>query len=221
MTPTLNGGKPWTTAPVDRVDGRRQAAEVDRADDADEHPEDQDEPPLRDQIGLAGLVDQLRDLEHRPVHRQVLQVVVDDQAEHQAEDADAEAAHQQGASVDPLELDRPEVGQHEVRFAAGMLRRGAACVCGRRRRGLHGQAGSARHQTQSRQRARHVSACATVELHLAINALLRQRLSTRENRRPGRCHAGRESGRGSAIPPVRKIRMPCSTVMSGNDALSR
>ena len=35
----------------------------------------QDELALRDQVGLAGLVDQLRDLEHRRVHRQVLEPV--------------------------------------------------------------------------------------------------------------------------------------------------
>ena len=42
--------------------------------DGDEDLEDQDELALRDQIGLAGLVNQLGDLEHRPVHRQVLQL---------------------------------------------------------------------------------------------------------------------------------------------------
>ena len=49
--------------------------------DGDEDLEDGDELALRDQVGLAGLVDQLRDLAHRPVHRQVLQLVEDDQAE--------------------------------------------------------------------------------------------------------------------------------------------
>ena len=53
--------------------------------------EDQDELALGDQVGLAGLVDQLRDLAHRPVDRQVLELAVDDQAEDQPEDADDEA----------------------------------------------------------------------------------------------------------------------------------
>ena len=48
-------------------------AEVERDDETDEDFQDQDELALRHQIGLTGLVDQLRHLEHRPVHRQLLQ----------------------------------------------------------------------------------------------------------------------------------------------------
>ena len=61
----------------DHLDGVevQQEAEVDDHDRADEELEDQDELALRDQVGLAGLVDQLGDLEHRAVHRQVLQRV--------------------------------------------------------------------------------------------------------------------------------------------------
>ena len=62
----------------------RQDAEVDDDDGADEHLEQQDELALGDEVGLAGLVDQLGDLLHRLVHGQVLELLVDDQAEGQA-----------------------------------------------------------------------------------------------------------------------------------------
>ena len=55
---------------------------------ADEDLQDQQELPLRDQVGLARLVDQVRDLEHRRVHRQRLELPVDHEAEHQPGDAD-------------------------------------------------------------------------------------------------------------------------------------
>ena len=60
-------------------------AEIQHDDDGDEDLEDGDELALRDQVGLAGLVNQLGDLAHRAVHRQVLQLVEDDQAEEDAE----------------------------------------------------------------------------------------------------------------------------------------
>ena len=41
----------------------------------------------------------------------------------QAERADDQAAHQQRAAVDALEVDRTEVGQHQVRFTARVPRR--------------------------------------------------------------------------------------------------
>ena len=70
------------------------------------------------QIGLAGLVDQLRDLAHRLVHRQVLQLHVDDEAEEQSQHADDESEHQQGAAPHPGHVDRAEVGDLEVGLAA-------------------------------------------------------------------------------------------------------
>ena len=115
-----------------------QHAEVEHHDHADEHLEDQDELALRDQVGLARLVDQLGDLAHRRVHRQVLQLNEDHQAEREAEHADDEAAQQQRAAVDALELDGAEIGQHQVGFAARVTRRrlGSRWLGGSRR--LHG-----------------------------------------------------------------------------------
>ncbi len=94
-------------------------AEVEDHDDADEDLEQQDELALRDQVGLARLVDQLRDLAHRPVDRHVLELAVNHQPEHQPQDADGDADQQQRAAGDAAEeLHLPEVGQHQRGFAA-------------------------------------------------------------------------------------------------------
>ena len=60
-----------------RVDMCEQHAEVQQDDRPDEDLEDQDELALRDQIRLAGLVDQLGDLAHRAMHRQRLELSED------------------------------------------------------------------------------------------------------------------------------------------------
>jgi hypothetical protein len=77
------------------------------------------------------------------------QLAENHQAEHEAEHADAEAAHEQRAAVDPLERDLPEIRQHEVRFASGMP--GRLLLDGGVGRALHGlrrgdRAGSKREQ---------------------------------------------------------------------------
>ena len=97
-----------------------QHAEVDHHDRADEHLEQQDELALRDQVGLAGLVDQLRDFQHRRVHRQRLELRERHQAEQQAERADHQPAHQQRPAVHAVEIDHRQIGQDQVRFAAGV-----------------------------------------------------------------------------------------------------
>jgi hypothetical protein len=62
--------------------------------------EDQDELPLRDQICLAGLVDQLRDLAHRFVHDHSLELAVHHESEEQSQGANHQPAHQQRATRD-------------------------------------------------------------------------------------------------------------------------
>ena len=73
-------------------DGRKvlQRAEVERDDDADEELQDQQELALLHEVGLARLVDQLRDLEHRLMHRQVLELAVDDRPKSRPSAADHE-----------------------------------------------------------------------------------------------------------------------------------
>ncbi len=109
-----------------------QHAEVQRDDRADEDLENEDELALRDQIRLAGLVDQLGDLAHRLVHGHVLELRVDHDAEDQAERADDQAAHEQRVPVHAAEeRDRERSGM--TRFAS------PPAACGlrqpRRRRG--------------------------------------------------------------------------------------
>ena len=87
--------------------GSGERAEVERDDGADEQPENQQELALLNQVGLARLVDELGDLAHRRMHRHVLQLRVDDQAEEQPERADDQAAEQQRVAVDAAEGDRP------------------------------------------------------------------------------------------------------------------
>src|SRR5581483_10695859 len=88
-----------------------QHSEVDDHDDADEDLEQQDELALRLQIGLARLVDELGDLLHRAMNREILELDVDDGAEEQAEHADDEAEGQQRLAIDSAEKrDGAQVG---------------------------------------------------------------------------------------------------------------
>ena len=78
--------------------------------------EHHDELALGDQVLLAGLEDELGDLEHRLVHRQRLELHVLHEAEGQPEHRDDDAAHQQRAAVDAHEQLGIELRQDEVRF---------------------------------------------------------------------------------------------------------
>jgi hypothetical protein len=95
---------------------------VGRDDCRDERPEDQDEPPLGDEVGLTCLVDQLRHLAHRLMDRQVPQAGERRQAEQQPERTDQQTAEQQRAAVDPAELDHRQIGNDQVGLAARVNR---------------------------------------------------------------------------------------------------
>ncbi len=89
--------------------------EVDRHDAADEQPEERQELGLLEQVGLAGLVDELGDLEHGLVDRKVPDRHVHVEAEHAAEQADDEPeAEEGGAGLPADELDGAEIGDDEV-----------------------------------------------------------------------------------------------------------
>jgi hypothetical protein len=109
----------------------QQHAEVEHDDDADERFEDQQELTLGDQVRFAGLVDQLRDLPHRRVHRQTLELAEDHDPEEEPEHADDQADHQEIAAVHASDRDRAEIGNLEIRFPS------ARVLAFRRRRG-HG-----------------------------------------------------------------------------------
>jgi hypothetical protein len=78
---------------VDAGDG--EPAEVDEDDRADEDPEDDEELALLDEVGLAGLVDQLGDLTHRLVDRHLPDLGVRDEPEEEPERADREAEEEE------------------------------------------------------------------------------------------------------------------------------
>ena len=140
-----------------------------------------------------------------------------------------EAPHQQGPAVHPQEVDLVEVGQDEAGLAAGMAGASAACP-------PSGGCAAARPRSGEPDTATHAAARAN---GAAPPARVRSRFkpwmpfmsplrSTELGRRPpgpGRKPSlGRQMARlvranrepvGSAIPPVRKIRMPSSTDRSG------
>ena len=83
-------------------------------DDADEDPQLEDELPLRGQVGLAGRVDELGNVPHDLVNRQVLELLVDHQAEHQADEANEQADGEQRGPGHAEELHRGQVWQDEI-----------------------------------------------------------------------------------------------------------
>jgi len=91
----------------------------------------QDEFALRDQIRLARFVNQLRDLAHRRVHRQILQLRERQQPEQQAQGADDESA--QSAGVRPLmppEADGGQIRQPRAHASPPSLRNRAGRLRG-------------------------------------------------------------------------------------------
>ena len=99
------------------VGGVGQEAVVAHDDDGDEGPQQRDEPGLRLEVGLAGLVDELGDVPHGAVHRQLLEARRLRQAEGQAGDRHQDADGEERAALHAQEGHRVQVGQHEARLA--------------------------------------------------------------------------------------------------------
>src|SRR5262245_53243603 len=94
-------------------------AEIEGDDDADERLENEQELALLHEVRLARLVDELGDLAHRRVDRQIAELVVDHQAEEQSERRDRQTGKEQRVSVDASEKGHSaKVGKNQVRFAA-------------------------------------------------------------------------------------------------------
>ena len=194
-----------------------QHAEVQHHRRADEHLEDEDELPLRDQIRLAGFVDEFRNLQHRRVHRQVLEAGERHEPEEQAQHADDQTGAEQRAPVDAVKLHRRQIRQLQVRFTARLRRAGRLRHrLAFRLRGLRGRRARRdrqRHQYQERRNGTHQEPIDS-RPHLTSQKI---RIIP-GSRRPVCCDRGRSMPRnvgGNAMPPVRKIRMPSSTAMSG------
>src|SRR5204863_2439021 len=91
---------------IDWLPGHRpQNSEVGDDDDRNEDPQDHDELALRDEISLAGLVNQFRDFLHRAMNRQVLQLNENYQSEHQAEKTEDQPDEQELVTIDAQESD--------------------------------------------------------------------------------------------------------------------
>ena len=95
--------------------------------DRDERPEDGDELPLGDQVGLAGFVDELRDLEHRPVDRELADLHVLDESEDHPANADDQSKQEQIVTGHPEEVHRAEVGDLQLRLARPRRRGDERC----------------------------------------------------------------------------------------------
>ena len=65
-----------------------QHSEIENDYDGDKDPQNQQELALRDQIGLASLVDQLRNLAHGAVYRQVAQAGIDRESKAETQKAE-------------------------------------------------------------------------------------------------------------------------------------
>ncbi len=102
----------------------QQHAEIEHDDHGDEALQQQQELALGDQIGFAGFIDQLGNLAHGAVHGQILQPLIDGQAEDQAENTKQDAKEQQLMAVDAKKGHLREVRQLQTGFAArfGRLR---------------------------------------------------------------------------------------------------
>ena len=159
------------------------------------------------------------------MHGKVLELREDRQAKQQAEARDEQARHQQRPAVHSTdEADRRQIGQHEAGLASAFTHS--------RRRGLRlgGLAGGRfdlrcprragrRHQGNKEKHGHQEAGHFYTHVHLTS-------LGHKDGDYTRKSLAGSPPGvpftrSGRAIPPVRKIRMPSSTVMSGNIARDR
>ncbi len=119
-----------------------KTAEVERDNHRDESPEHKNELALRHQIGFAGLIDQLGNVAHRAMNRQVLQLHIDRQAEQQAADAEQQSDRQKVMPVQAEEICKAharQIRQDQVGFAsARVLLRAGECGKQQDQKGCHG-----------------------------------------------------------------------------------
>ena len=140
------------------------------------------------------------------------------QAEQQAERADAEAAHQQRPAVrSPRNSTRRQIRQDEVSLRRrSCARRAGLSPTGSGARSLRRRA--ACRQPSTAQRPSRPSRSRDHDRHARPSL---EDSSGRSRSSPDLAHKGADYTRtrrasGSAMPPVRKMRMPSSTVMSGS-----
>ncbi len=83
-----------------------QHAKIKHDDGGNEGPEQHQELALRDQVGLAGFVNQFRNFAHGAVHRKVLQPHEDHHAETEAKHAEQQSDEQKLVAIYAEERDR-------------------------------------------------------------------------------------------------------------------
>src|SRR5439155_26610717 len=105
-------------------------AEVEGHDALDEDPENQQELALLHEVGLAGIVDQLGDLEHGLVHGQDLELPEDHHPERETEDAHEQPPLEQRAAVRAAEAYLGEIRDLEIGLASALVLGGAGCALG-------------------------------------------------------------------------------------------
>src|SRR4029077_4240681 len=89
----------------------QQHAEVEHDDHGDEGLEQDQKLALRDQIGFAGVIDQLGNLAHGAVHRQILQALIDGQTKNQPEDAKKNPEKEELMTIDAEKVYLGEIGK--------------------------------------------------------------------------------------------------------------
>ena len=99
----------------------RENAEIQHDHDGDEDPQEKQKFALREEVGFAGLVNQLGHFAHGAVHRQVLQAAINGKSKDQSEDAKQNPNRQQLVPVHPKKRDLRKVGQFQARLAAGVF----------------------------------------------------------------------------------------------------
>ena len=88
------------------------------------HLEQNQELALREQVRLAGFVDQLGNFAHASMHRHVAQANENDEAEDHAQRADQQAAQQQIVAVDAAQkVGDAQIGQVEIGLSAALFLR--------------------------------------------------------------------------------------------------
>src|SRR5262249_49710058 len=107
---------------------RSEHAEVEDNDDGDENPEEEEEFALRDEIGLAGFVDEFGNVAHGLMHGKILEAAVNGEAEDEAEDAEDDTEEEEFVAVNAEKADAGEIGELEVGFSSGFLRASGDCA---------------------------------------------------------------------------------------------
>src|SRR5208283_5371613 len=96
--------------------------EVEDNDGANEGLQYQQELTLGNQVRLARLINQLRDLEHRFVDWHVLELRVDHQAKKQAKSDDDQSVLQERSAINAAQECRlGQIWQNQIRFSTGVL----------------------------------------------------------------------------------------------------